>query len=67
MTIYSTTDDGEIIIVFDSRWQNPESLGYKPDDPQYKLLRRLWEEATGKAGTDKEDSLEATKSLVPAD
>ncbi len=48
MTIYDTNDDGEIIIVFDSRWQNPEVFGYKPEDPQYKLLRKLWEEAVGK-------------------
>ncbi len=44
MTIYDTNNDSEIIILFDSRWQNPETLGYKPEDPEYKLLRKLWEE-----------------------
>lgn len=48
MTIYDTNKDGEIIILFDSRWQNPEAFGYKPSDPEYMLLRKLWEEATGR-------------------
>lgn len=47
MTIYSTTENGEITVLFDSRWQFPETFGYKPEDPQYKLLRKLWEETTG--------------------
>ena len=54
MTIYSTTEDGEIIILFDSRWKHPETLGYKPEDPQYKLLRKLWEEATGETNPERE-------------
>ena len=52
MTIYSTTKDGEIIILFDSRWQYPETFGYKPEDTQYKLLRKLWEETTGETITE---------------
>ena len=45
MTIYSEDKDGNIIIEFDSRWQYPELLGYKPEDLEYKLLRSLWEQA----------------------
>ena len=48
MTIYSTDKDGNIIVVFDSRWRFPELLGYSPDDPEYKALQRMWERATGK-------------------
>ena len=44
MTIYSEDKDGNIIVIFDSRWQFPETLGYKPEDPQYKLLQKLWAE-----------------------
>ena len=54
MTIYDTTKDGEIIITFDSRWQFPELFGYKPEDPQYKLLRGLWEEATENDGPEED-------------
>ena len=61
MTIYSKDKDGRIIITFDSRWQYPEVFGYKPEDPQYKLLRRLWKEAT----SDKKSPDVATESLHP--
>ncbi len=47
-TIYDTDDDGNIIVVFDSRWRFPELLGYSVDDPQYKALQRMWEERTGR-------------------
>ena len=47
-TIYDTDDDGNIIVVFDSRWRYPELLGYSPDDPEYKALQRMWEKATGR-------------------
>ena len=46
--IYDTDEDGNITVVFDSRWRFPELLGYFPEDPQYKPLQRLWEDATGK-------------------
>ena len=46
--IYDTDKDGNIMVVFDSRWRFPELLGYSPDAPEYKALQRLWEEATGK-------------------
>lgn len=49
MTITETNDDGEITILYDSRWQNPTAFGYKPEDPEYRLLRGLWEEATGRS------------------
>ena len=60
MTIYDTNKDGEIIIVFDTRWQFPELLGYKPEDPQYKLLRKLWEEAMGDEVQKEDDGEEKT-------
>jgi len=44
MTIYSEDSEGNVIVTFDSRWQFPEVFGYKPEDPQYKLLQKLWEE-----------------------
>jgi hypothetical protein len=47
-TIYDTDEDGNIMVVFDSRWQFPETLGYSPDDPEYRQLQRMWEEATGR-------------------
>ena len=47
-TIYDTDDDGNIIVVFDSRWRFPELLGCSRDDPEYKALQRMWEKATGK-------------------
>jgi len=67
MTIYSEDSDGNIIVTFDSRWQFPETLGYKPEDPQYKLLRKLWEQATGEAITDKATPDSATEVLYPTD
>ncbi len=47
-TIYDTDEDGNIIVVFDSRWKFPELLGFSPDDPEYEALQRMWEEQTGK-------------------
>jgi len=67
MTIYSTNKDGEITILFDSRWQHPETLGFKPEDPEYKLLRKLWEEATRETTVDESTADEATEALVPTD
>ena len=64
MTIYETTDDGEIRITFDSRWKNPEVFGFKPSDPQYKLLRRLWEEITGYT---EEINSQEEKAFLPSD
>ncbi len=49
MTITETNDDGEITILYDSRCQFPETLGYKPGSPGYKLLRGLWEQVTGRS------------------
>jgi hypothetical protein len=46
--VYDTDEDGNIAVVFDSRWRFPELLGYSPEDSQYKALQRLWEDATGK-------------------
>jgi hypothetical protein len=47
-TIYDTDDGGNIIVVFDSRWRFPETLGFSSDDPEYGQLQRLWESATGR-------------------
>ena len=54
MTIYDLDESGNIIVVFDSRWRHPETLGYKPTDPEYAELQTLWEQATGKAIPEKE-------------
>ena len=53
-TIYDTDDDGNIIVVFDSRWRFPELLGYSPDDPEYKAIQRMWEKATGRRVDERE-------------
>ena len=47
-TVYDTDEDGNIIVVFDSRWRFPETLGFSPDDPEYGELQRMWETSTGK-------------------
>ena len=47
-TVYDTDDDGNIIVTFDSRWRFPETLGFSPDDPEYKELQRMWQKTTGK-------------------
>ena len=48
MQLLGTDDDGNIIIHYDSRWQYPECFGYKPSDPQYRMLQELYETITGK-------------------
>ncbi len=67
MTIYKTNEDGEITIIFDSRWQHPETLGYKPEDPEYKMLRKLWEEATKETDSEQETVDTNSDILVHAD
>ena len=68
MTIYSSDSDGNIIVTFDSRWRYPETLGYKPTDPEYAELQKLWEEATGETIPVKETEVTATETaLSPAD
>ena len=54
MTIYDLDESGNIIVVFDSRWRHPETLGYKPTDPEYAELQKLWEKATGESIHEKE-------------
>jgi hypothetical protein len=41
MQIIHTTEKGEIVILYDSRWRFPELLGYKKSDPEYKRLRKV--------------------------
>ena len=48
MQILGEDADGRIIIHYDSRWQYPECFGYKPSDPQYRMLQELWMNITGK-------------------
>lgn len=48
MQLISSNDDGDPIILYDSRWRDPSVLGYKPDDPQYRMLQELYEAITGK-------------------
>ena len=55
MQIIDTDDDGQIVILYDSRWQYPEVFGYKPTDPQYKCLRECWLKATQQAEEDRDD------------
>ena len=45
MQILGEDKDGMIIIHYDSRWEDPTLLGYKPGSPGFLLLRQLWEEA----------------------
>ncbi len=63
MTIYDGDLSGNIVVLFDSRWKHPRLFGYKPEDTQYKLLQKLWEQATGEAITDKATPDSATEVL----
>jgi hypothetical protein len=57
MQIYGADSDGNIIVIFDSRWRFPELLGYSADDPMYKVLQELWEQATGRKIDDNDDAI----------
>ena len=67
MTIYSEDQSGNIIVTYDSRWRNPETLGYKPTDPEYAELQNLWEEVTGETIPEKATVNSATEVLSTAD
>ena len=67
MTIYDLDESGNIIVVFDSRWRHPETLGYKPTDPEYAELQRLWEKATGDTISEKATVDSATEVPYPTD
>ena len=47
-TVYDTDEHGNVTVIFESKWRFPELLGYSPDDPQYAVLQRMWEKATGR-------------------
>ena len=47
-TVYDTDEDGNVTVIFDSKWRFPELLGYSRDDPRYAALQRMWEKATGR-------------------
>ena len=67
MTIYDEDREGNIIVVYDSRWQHPETLGYKPTDPEYAELQRLWEKATGDTISEEATVDSATEVLYQTD
>jgi len=67
VTIYDEDESGNIIVVFDSRWRHPETLGYKPTDPEYAELQKLWERATGETIPEKETDSVVTEVLIPTD
>ena len=48
VTIYSLDENGDRIVVYDSRWRFPELLGYEKDTKEYRALQERWEIATGK-------------------
>lgn len=60
MTIYDTDEQGNIIVIYDSRWRYPETLGYKPSDPEYSMLQKLWEKTTGRKISDEETDTQAS-------
>ena len=67
MTIYDEDREGKIIVVYDSRWKYPETLGYKPTDPEYARLQKLWEEFTGETIPEEETGAAVAIALQPAD
>lgn len=67
MTIYSADLEGNIVVLFDTRWRHPETLGYKPTDPEYAELRKLWEAATGETIPEKETADAVTEVLTQKD
>ena len=67
MTIYDEDQSGNIIVVYDSRWRYPDTLGYKPTDPEYAELQRLWEKATGDTIPEKATVDSVAEVLYPAD
>ncbi|MFC1713568.1 hypothetical protein ACFL6S_07870 [Candidatus Poribacteria bacterium] len=67
MTVYDEDREGNIIVVYDSRWKYSETLGYKPTDPEYAELQRLWKKATGDTISEKATVDSATEVPYPAD
>ena len=67
MTIYSQDKNGNIIVRFDSRWRHPETLGYKPTEPEYAELQKLWEQATGETIPEKATANAVAEALLPTD
>ena len=45
MQIYGEDENGNMIVLYDSRWQHPELLGYEKGTEEYEGLRNLWEES----------------------
>jgi len=47
MQLIGSDEDGNPVILYDSRWQYPDLLGYSPSDPMYHALRELHRRITG--------------------
>ena len=41
MQLIGADEDGNPVILHDSRWAHPEILGYGPSDQQYRMLQEL--------------------------
>ncbi len=53
MTIYETDPiTGNMTVLFDSRWKNPELLGFRPEEPIYQDLVEMWEERRPRTSTE---------------
>lgn len=46
MQLIGSDEDGNILILYDSRWRDPTLLGYSPSDPMYHTLRELYRRIT---------------------
>ena len=55
MQLIGADEDGNPVILFDTRWAHPETLGYKPADPQYHALRELHRRIVGTKAKKEED------------
>ena len=50
VTIYDRDEDGNTVVLYDSRWRFPELLGYTREKhpKEYKALQEQWERVTGR-------------------
>lgn len=56
MQLIGADEDGNPVILFDTRWAHPETLGYGPDDPMYHALKELYRRITGTQAKKEEDN-----------
>ena len=52
MTIYDRDDQGNVIVIFDSRWANPQLLGIDPDSNLGRDLQAMYQEYQQRKDTD---------------